>query len=279
MKIDIYHLRRRESGFTLLELVVVIAVMAVLSTVALRSMTGVASQSRFEATQRTLEQIHDAILGFANDRQPDGTLISSGFIADVGRPPRSLDELINQPVDLSSFDVGRVPADTDIFVSGGWRGPYIRLPVGATNLCDGWATSLIETRNADGYIETVSSYGADCLSGGTGYDLDLSSSITSADYTASLTCLVTVSATNALNCTVTLVVYGPGTNRLTSVPIPLIANPLNYDFVNSLSKGTRAVRAYASYDIGATHTNQHSPVIYLNVRPGLNMQNLTIDRP
>ena len=279
MKTGIHHMIHRRRGFTLLELVVVIAVMAVLSTVALRSLTGVASQSRFEATQRTLDQIHEAILGSPYDRQPDGTQISSGFIADVGRPPRTIDELISKPADLPWFDVGRSAADTDVLVAGGWRGPYIRLPVGATNLCDGWATALIETRNGNGFIDTVSSYGADGLFGGTGYDLDLSSSVTPADYTASLAGLVTVNATNALNGTVTLVVYGPGTNRLTSAALPLLANPLNYALINSLSKGPRAVRAYASYDLGAGHTNQYSPVIYLNVRPGLNIQNLTIDRP
>ena len=279
MNTGVHYLIHCKHGFTLLELVVVIAVMAVLSTVALRSLTGVASQSRFEATQRTLEQIHEAILGAAYDRQPDGTLISGGFVADVGRPPRTLDELINPPVGIPSFDVGRSATDTEVLVAGGWRGPYLRLPMGATNLCDGWATALVETRNAAGFVETVSSYGADGLPGGTGYDLDLSSSVTPADYTASLAGLVTVDVSNALNGTVTLIVYGPGTNQVALSALPFVANPLNYAFVNSLSKGLRAVRAYASYDTGAGHTNRYSPVIYLNVRPGLNIQNLTIDKP
>jgi len=280
MKTGIHLLIDHRHGFTLLELVVVVAVMAVLSTVALRSMTGVASQSRFEATQRTLDQIREATLGSAYDRQPDGTLVNSGFIADAGRPPRTLDELIRQPADLLPFDVGRASADTDVLVSGGWRGPYIRLPAGVTNLCDGWATALIETRNAGGYLETVGSCGADGLPGGTGYDLDLSSSFTPADCTASLSGLVTMAdATNVVACSVTLVVYGPGTNRIVQSYSSPITFPLNYRFENTLSKGTRAVRAYADYGTGITNNYQRSPVIYLNIRSGLNIQNLTIDRP
>ena len=75
---------------TLLELVVVIAILAVLMTVAMRSVTGVAEQSRFEATQRTLENIQEAILGPANDHQPDGSRVISGFIADIGRLPQAV---------------------------------------------------------------------------------------------------------------------------------------------------------------------------------------------
>jgi len=279
MKTDLHHLLHRKRGFTLLELVVVIAILAVLSTVAMRALTGVASQSRFEATQRTLDQIREAILGAAYDRQPDGTLIISGFIADMGRPPRALDELINQPVGAPLFDVRRVAADPEVLVAGGWHGPYLRLPAGSTNLCDGWGAALAESPDGNGFIGTVSSFGADGLPGGTGYDLDLSSQIVTADYSASLVGQISVSSASASNGVVTVMVYGPGTNSLALPPLPFTANPLNYALVNSLSQGPRAVRAYASYDTAAGHTNQHSSATYLNVHRGLNIQNLTIDRP
>ena len=114
MKTGRHHLLHRKRGLTL---VVVIAILAVLSTVALRSLTGVVSQARFEATQRTLDQIYEAIVGAANDRQPDGTLVISGFIADMGRPPRAqlatnasgvfltLNELLSPPAGALLFDV------------------------------------------------------------------------------------------------------------------------------------------------------------------------------
>jgi len=276
MKIGFHHLLHRQRGFTLLELVVVIAIMAVLSTVAIRSLTGVASQARFEATQRTLDQIHEAILGAPNDRQPDGALILSGFIADMGRPPNSLDELMNQPTGAPSFNVQQVATDPNVIVAGGWRGPYVRLPIGATNLCDGWGGALLWSSDGNGGF-TVSSYGADGLPGGAGYDLDLSSQVVAADYTASLTGLVTLNDPSASNGVGTVIVYGPGTTSVVS-SLSFTVNSQNYAF-NALTHGPHAVRAYASYDTNAGHTNQRSAVIYLNVHHGLNIQNLTIDRP
>ena len=78
---------RDRRGFTLLEMVVVLGIMAVLALVAVKALEPVADQSRYEATQRTLTNIEEAILGGQDLRQPDGTPIISGFIADVGRPP------------------------------------------------------------------------------------------------------------------------------------------------------------------------------------------------
>ena len=288
MKTDFHHLIRHRRGFTLLELVVVIAIMAVLSTVALRSMTGVASQSRFEATQRTLEQIHEAILGSVNDRQTDGTPICSGFIADAGRSPRSLDELIHRPDDLPAFDVGRSPADSEVVVAGGWRGPYVRLPVGATNLCDGWATPFVVTNTASGFVQAVVSFGANGSPGGDDvYDLDLSTFIEPVDYQASLAGQVTLdatSATNAASGSLVLSVYGAGTNRVRSASLPFVVSPfsstvVNYAFDKSLSPGPRAIRATAFCLMGSETTNAFSSVTYLNVRSGLNLQNLTVRLP
>lgn len=269
---------RHKRGFTLLELVVVIAILAVLSTVALRSMTGVASQARFEATQRTLDQVHEAILGAPCDRQPDGTLIISGFIADMGRPPTNLNELLSLPAGAPAFTVQRVPADPDVMVAGGWNGPYIRLPIGATTLCDGWGAPLIESPDGSGFLGTVSSYGADGLPGGTGYDLDLSCQIVTTNYTASLTGLVTLNDASASNGVGNVVVYGPGAASAV-FPLSFAANSQNFAF-STLSHGPRAVRAYATYVTSTGQTNQQrSAVIYLNVHHGLNIQNLTIDRP
>ena len=166
MKFAVSHFSRGEHGMTLLELVVVIAILAVLMTVALRSMTGVAQQSRFEATQRTLENIQEAILGPANDHQPDGSRVINGFIADIGRLPQAvpainpdgttsltLNELLIQPTNAWSFDVRPATAanldpnegsmaDASVLVPCGWRGPYLRLAVGETAITDGWGVAL-----------------------------------------------------------------------------------------------------------------------------------------
>ena len=231
MKCSGSHSSRDKQGMTLLELVVVIAILAVLMTVALRSMTGVASQSRFEATQRTLDNIQEAIFGPANDHQPDGSRVISGFVADIGRLPQAvltnnpdgttsltLNELLFQPNGALPFDVRQATgtnltdtslADPGVSVPCGWHGPYLRLSVGENEITDGWGVPLANTTtpsgtnflcltltNSDNEIVSVSSPGADGVQGGTGYNSDLSVTFAPSDYTASLAVTVSMLDTN-----------------------------------------------------------------------------------
>jgi prepilin-type N-terminal cleavage/methylation domain-containing protein len=156
--------RSDQRGLTLLELLVVLSILAVLSTVALTSSSGIADQARYEATQRTLENIREAVLGPANLRDTDGTLLISGFLADVGRLPEAtanmdntgftLEELWNNVNGLNPHQVRQATgatnlepgstseSDEDVYVATGWRGPYLRLPPGNTTLYDGWGAEI-----------------------------------------------------------------------------------------------------------------------------------------
>jgi prepilin-type N-terminal cleavage/methylation domain-containing protein len=157
--------RRTPPGFTLLELVVVLAILAIVTAVATRTLSQVEDQRRFESSQRGLEDLEAAILGSDEDRAPDGSRISGGFVADMGRLPRTvanggqltLAELWLDPGTPFHFDarpavaangVDAADEDPQVLVPGGWRGPYVRLPLGANNLKDGWGndySSPIET--------------------------------------------------------------------------------------------------------------------------------------
>ena len=75
-------------GMTLVELLVVLAILAIMTTVAVTSSDVFLSQGRYDATIRTLTDIQEAVLGPPNARQSDGTLVSMGFVADVGRWPQ-----------------------------------------------------------------------------------------------------------------------------------------------------------------------------------------------
>ncbi len=76
-------------GLTLLELLVVVAILAILATVAIRSTADFGQQARYDATQITLRTFRDGVLGPANQMTPTGIPLVTGFIADMGRPPRS----------------------------------------------------------------------------------------------------------------------------------------------------------------------------------------------
>jgi prepilin-type N-terminal cleavage/methylation domain-containing protein len=75
------------SGLTLVELLVVLVILAIVTMIAVQSTESLIDQSRYDATQRTLQNIQDAIIGPANQRAPDGSLLITGFVTDMGRLP------------------------------------------------------------------------------------------------------------------------------------------------------------------------------------------------
>ncbi|MCY2927962.1 MAG: prepilin-type N-terminal cleavage/methylation domain-containing protein [Planctomycetota bacterium] len=175
-------------GFTLLELVLVMAILTVLATVAMRSLEGVDQQTRFDATRRGLQEVDDAIA--LTGREADGSLSVSGFIADVGRlplavgadPATQLAELWGNPRNLAPLAVRAAPSDPQVLLATGWRGNYLRLGVGKSSLQDGWGhamdllkidgatavadgdpVAVLRSRGADGTVDagTPANYDAD----------------------------------------------------------------------------------------------------------------------
>ena len=161
---------------TLLELLVVVAILAVLATVAIQSTTDIGNQTRYEVTQKSLAAFRDATLGPANQTSPDGNAMITGFIADMGRPPRSralvhpelgtlndLSELYAEGLPGSLKPFGLYPAtsanlattmitgvsntsllyDPALRIPAGWRGPYLRKPSTELSLVDGWGKLLV----------------------------------------------------------------------------------------------------------------------------------------
>lgn len=143
----------------MLELLVVLAILAVVTALAVRSLDRVEEQHRYESAVRGLQEISDAVLGSPADRVADGTQMATGFVADMGRLPRT--SLSSNSPDLElrelwvnpgpPFDVraaipanGVTEADQDgqVLVPGGWRGPYLRLPIGTRELLDGWGNPI-----------------------------------------------------------------------------------------------------------------------------------------
>ncbi len=178
----------------MLELVVVLAILAALSTVAVQSLAQSMDQTRFEITQRLLADIRTACVGDTASSTNSADSIR-GFVADVGRMPTTLDELLINGNNLPAFAVSPAavtgqPHD-DVLVPRGWRGPYVKLPIGATSLLDGWGRPLsFLLGTTTGQLETVASLGADGLqtlaSGSVNYNTDLAITMTAQDYRGAL---------------------------------------------------------------------------------------------
>jgi len=180
----------RRRGLTLVELLVVLTILALMATVAITSTSLIMSQGRYEATVRTLMNIEEAVRGPSGVRQPDGTLLVSGFVADIGRlpiatsddPRLALSELW-LPDNLPTFDIRSPDSDPEVLMPCGWRGPYLRLPIGAADVRDGWGNPLVLLNGAGDVatmgesIHRVGSLGADYALEGTGYDADFDVSL------------------------------------------------------------------------------------------------------
>lgn len=148
--------RRFQSGFTLLELVVVLAILAVVTTMAFRSVDQVVDQRRYEANRQMFDDLERAVLG------DEKTL---GLVSDLGRLPKTVkqgDELVLQELwkqgTLPSYDVRTSIVDAQVSLPTGWRGPYLHLGFDADNIHDGWGNPMSSPANTP-EVTTVNSTG------------------------------------------------------------------------------------------------------------------------
>lgn len=150
--------RFKQQGFSLLELVVVIAL---LSIVALASTTLILDNGdlkRQQETESRWNQIHDAIISQPN-LYLNGSPYVRGYVADMGRLPVSILELIRQSEATITYDEDGDAGTPEITIDqpdwqpidlgytaeagyedefwGGWRGPYL-YTAGSRQFRDGW---------------------------------------------------------------------------------------------------------------------------------------------
>lgn len=134
-------------GFTLIEMVVVLVVMAVAAHLAVRELSRLRERQLAETAERQLGEFRDAVWSHDADGAP------TGFLSDMGRPPRSLDELWSKPDDAGRYVVTNIGGG--VYVPTGWNGPYLRLPAGKTAVFDPWGNDFRCVTNAQGFATNV----------------------------------------------------------------------------------------------------------------------------
>jgi len=124
--------RRRHSGFTLVEMLLVLVILATLAAIVIPKFAGRSEQAKITAAKAQINSFEMAI---------------DSYEVDTGSYPRSLDDLVNAPSN-----------------SRNWRGPYLKK--GAP--LDPWGNPYIYNypgkNNADGY--DLMSMGPDGRAGG-----------------------------------------------------------------------------------------------------------------
>jgi general secretion pathway protein G len=128
----------RRSGFTLIELIVVIALVAVLAAVVAPNLLGKASDANRKSATVQIEKISNAV---------------ELYRLETGQYPESLDDLVTRPAGLER-----------------WNGPYVRKQ---SRLQDPWGNRLvIEVPGRNGSFDIIS-YGGDGRPGGDGDAADI----------------------------------------------------------------------------------------------------------
>lgn len=129
MSMSRFHLN--ESGFTLIELAMVIVIVGILAAVAVQKLSVTVTTARQEQTKKQLDELAYAIAGNPNV-YGDGSRSSFGYIGDVGAFPPNLDALAQDPGGYAT-----------------WKGPYITASSGGRDFRrDAWNVSYV-------YLDTL----------------------------------------------------------------------------------------------------------------------------
>lgn len=106
------------SGYTLLETLVVLAILGVLAGALIPLVADTRKRDRADETVRRLAALREAVVG-RRDPAEGATARTYGFVGDLGQLPDSLEQLLLRD-DLPAFGVDSVSG-----LGAGWRGPYV----------------------------------------------------------------------------------------------------------------------------------------------------------
>ncbi len=125
-------IKLRQSGFTLVELVIIIVTLGILAAVAIPRFGDMAENSKVTATRDEMQNLKRAIIG--NSKVvAGGELVDRGFMGDVGLAPSQLNDLVNKPGSLAVYNK---------LTRLGWNGPYMD-DDNSGYLTDAWGVAYV----------------------------------------------------------------------------------------------------------------------------------------
>jgi prepilin-type N-terminal cleavage/methylation domain-containing protein len=133
------------AGFTLVELVIVIVVLAIIAAVGIPQIGGMIQISKTNATKTEMVELKKAIIGNPQ-AVAGGVYVSCGFEGDIGFAPSRLEDLVTKPDSVSTWDR---------LTRRGWNGPYIDSTDGGYR-ADAWESAYVY----NGSVRTLTSNGS-----------------------------------------------------------------------------------------------------------------------
>ena len=94
---------KRKEGYTLIEVILVIIIIGIITSIALKSLKKSTEITRAEKTKEEMQKLVVAITG-RPELLTNGVRTDYGYVGDVGALPASLDNLAIQPSGYSSWD-------------------------------------------------------------------------------------------------------------------------------------------------------------------------------
>jgi prepilin-type N-terminal cleavage/methylation domain-containing protein len=139
----------RRGGFTLIEVIIAIAILSILASMAVPYAAKLIDMSREESTRKEMEAIYNAILG-------DPKVPTSGFAGDVGRLPAGIAQLnVRTAPPLPAPPQGGAGGGL-LGVKIGWYGPYVNSGFDAQGyLNDAWGTAYAYGNPGAGQIRSA----------------------------------------------------------------------------------------------------------------------------
>ena len=159
---------KKTAGFTLLELLMVIAILSIVTFVSIGKISDTTDEERFQKTIQQMKEIRNAMIGNP-DLKTGSHRNSFGYLGDIGQIPsagQGIGALITNP----GFPAWALSSITRIGM--GWNGPYLSASDSGVNyLKDAWGTPYVYSPGTT--PPTLVSLGADRVVGGSGMNADI----------------------------------------------------------------------------------------------------------
>ncbi|MBT4760257.1 MAG: prepilin-type N-terminal cleavage/methylation domain-containing protein [Bdellovibrionaceae bacterium] len=247
----------KNSGFTLIEVIMAILLIAVLTSVAVVEIGDSFSENSFESTRNEMLEIRNALVGDPNLKQ-GGSRISFGYLGDVGGIPSAVQGLaaltVNPGVPVTGWAV-----DATERIGVGWNGPYLSSGSLAQDwTTDAWGNAYVYAPTAT--PPTLTSRGADGVAGGTALNQDIVIQLPDNTYKANVYGVILDNGSVFSGDAEVVFNYPNGSGVLTTSTDTVVAGDNGSFSFTNIPMGVRSFTVY--FPSQALPTTTYGPVVF-----------------